>query len=142
MALIKLLQNNETDNTETSSSAKSFLSNTIRSILFSSGSGKESEIDKRLKKISLKEVSDHDCSNDCWITIYDRVYDVTEFLNHHPGGDSVLLEYAGRDCTEAFRGHSNDAVLSLKQYEIGVLPAHERIYRFPGMIRISESKPE
>lgn len=82
MALIKLLQNNETDNTETSSSAKSFLSNTIRSILFSSGSGKESEIDKRLKKISLKEVSDHDCSNDCWIIIYDRVYDVTEFLNH------------------------------------------------------------
>lgn len=47
-----------------------------------------------------------------------------------------------RDCTIAFRGHSNDAVLLLKQFEIGVLPPHQRIYRYPGMIRISESKPE
>lgn len=31
--------------------------------------------------ISLKEVADHDSYNDCWIILYDRVYDVTEFLN-------------------------------------------------------------
>lgn len=84
MALVKLLQNNEIDNSETSSVAKSFLTNTIRSILLSSGSstsGKESEVDKKLKHISLKEVSDHDCYDDCWIIIYDRVYDVTAFLD-------------------------------------------------------------
>ena len=85
MALIKLLQNNEIDNSEASSVTKSFLSNTIRSIFLSSAtstSGKESEIDKKLKQITLQEVSDHDCYEDCWIIIYDRVYDVTAFLDH------------------------------------------------------------
>lgn len=31
--------------------------------------------------ISLKEVADHDSYDDCWIVLYDRVYDVTDFLN-------------------------------------------------------------
>lgn len=31
--------------------------------------------------ISLNEVSDHDSYDDCWIVLYDRVYDVTNFLH-------------------------------------------------------------
>lgn len=31
--------------------------------------------------ITLREVADHDCIDDCWIILYDRVYNVTEFLN-------------------------------------------------------------
>lgn len=31
--------------------------------------------------ILLKEVSVHDHAKDCWIIIYDRVYDVTDFLD-------------------------------------------------------------
>ena len=31
--------------------------------------------------ISLKEVADHDSYDDCWIVLYDRVYDVTKFLH-------------------------------------------------------------
>lgn len=31
--------------------------------------------------ISLKEVADHDSYDDCWIVLYDRVYDVTNFLH-------------------------------------------------------------
>lgn len=30
---------------------------------------------------SLSEVAEHDNYNDCWIVLYDRVYNVTEFLN-------------------------------------------------------------
>lgn len=33
------------------------------------------------RKITLDEVSNHDTFNDCWIVLYDRVYDVTKFLN-------------------------------------------------------------
>lgn len=29
---------------------------------------------------TLKQVSDHDSWDDCWIVIYDRVYDITKFL--------------------------------------------------------------
>lgn len=31
--------------------------------------------------ITLKEVAEHDSYDDCWIVLYDRVYDVTKFLN-------------------------------------------------------------
>lgn len=77
MALIEILQTKEIESSDTTS----FLTNTIRSILFSTApKGKESEIDKNLKKISLEEVADHDCADDCWMIIYDRVYELTRFL--------------------------------------------------------------
>ncbi|VDP19956.1 unnamed protein product [Onchocerca flexuosa] len=52
-----------------------------------------------------------------------HVYDVTSFLQEHPGGDEVLLEQAGRDATESFKdiGHSRDAVEMTKEYLIGYL---------------------
>lgn len=34
-----------------------------------------------LPEISLDQVSWHDNYKDCWIVIYDRVYDVTPFLD-------------------------------------------------------------
>lgn len=49
----------------------------------------------------------------------------------HPGGRDLLLEYAGKDATIAFRGtgHSETAIKSLKQYEIGELIAQQQIFR-------------
>lgn len=88
------------------------------------------------KQITLDEVSYHDTMQDCWIVLYDRVYDITDFLEMHPGGHDVLLEHAGRDATIAFMGsgHSKAAFASLKMYEIGELPLHERMYRCKGML--------
>lgn len=31
--------------------------------------------------ISLREVLEHDCIDDCWIVLFDRVYNVTDFLH-------------------------------------------------------------
>lgn len=88
------------------------------------------------KQITLDEVSYHDTITDCWIVLYDRVYDITDFLEMHPGGHDVLLEHAGRDATIAFigTGHSKAAFESLKMYEIGELPLRERLYRCQGML--------
>lgn len=33
------------------------------------------------REITLEEVSWHDNSSDCWVVIYDRVYDITDFLD-------------------------------------------------------------
>lgn len=33
------------------------------------------------KIIDLQEVSWHDSANDCWVIIYDRVYDITKFFD-------------------------------------------------------------
>lgn len=51
------------------------------------------------------------------------MYEVTKFLEEHPGGEEVLLEQAGKNATEAFEdvGHSTDARELMKQYMIGEL---------------------
>ncbi|KAM7354501.1 cytochrome b5 [Cochliomyia hominivorax] len=84
-----------------------------------------------LPEICLNTVAQHDDYNDCWVVIYDRVYDVTSFIHDHPGGSDVIMDYAGRDATLAFHGtgHSRDAIEQMRDYLIGELPEHERIFR-------------
>ena len=69
-----------------------------------------------VKKFTAKQVSAHTTPTDCWMTISGAVYDVSAFLDEHPGGDEVMLELAGQDATEAFVeiGHSDDATTLLK----------------------------
>lgn len=49
------------------------------------------------------------------------MYDVTKYLDDHPGGAEVMLDVAGQDADEFFEdiGHSNDAREELKKYYIG-----------------------
>lgn len=84
-----------------------------------------------LPEISLQMVAEHDSHDDCWIIVYDRVYDVTLFLAEHPGGKDIILDYAGHDATLAFHGtgHSRAAIQQMSNYVIGELPPHERIFR-------------
>ncbi|KAJ9160918.1 Cytochrome b2 [Coniochaeta hoffmannii] len=48
------------------------------------------------------EVAKHNSSSDCWVIVHGRAYDVTEFLPEHPGGQKIILKYAGKDATEEF----------------------------------------
>ena len=54
------------------------------------------------QKFTLTEVAKHNTPTDCYIVIDSVVYDITKFLNAHPGGRTILLDYAGKDATEAF----------------------------------------
>lgn len=51
------------------------------------------------------------------------VYDVSSYLDDHPGGKEVLLQVSGGDATEDFDfvGHSEDAKETLFGFEIGLL---------------------
>ena len=42
------------------------------------------------------EVAKHNSRESCWVVINDEVYDVTDFLEEHPGGPNIILRYAGR----------------------------------------------
>lgn len=42
--------------------------------------------------ISLNEVSHHDTADDCWIILFDRVYDVTAFLDKVSANFNSLSE--------------------------------------------------
>ncbi|KAF7364023.1 hypothetical protein MSAN_01061000 [Mycena sanguinolenta] len=60
---------------------------------------------------SLDQVALHNMPTDCWVIIKNRVYDVTEFLEEHPGGSKLILEYAGRDATSVYEPiHPSDAL--------------------------------
>jgi len=49
------------------------------------------------------------------------VYDVTKYLDDHPGGAEVLLDVAGQNADEFFEdiGHSKEARKELQKYYIG-----------------------
>ena len=53
-------------------------------------------------KFTMDEVAKHNNASDCWIVISDKVYDVSDFLNEHPGGKGAILMMAGKDATEEF----------------------------------------
>uniref|UniRef100_A0A2P2JXW4 Cytochrome b5 heme-binding domain-containing protein n=1 Tax=Rhizophora mucronata TaxID=61149 RepID=A0A2P2JXW4_RHIMU len=50
-----------------------------------------------------------------------QVYDVTPFMDDHPGGDEVLLSATGKDATNDFEdvGHSDSARDMMAKYLIG-----------------------
>ncbi|KAJ7631075.1 FMN-dependent dehydrogenase-domain-containing protein [Roridomyces roridus] len=60
---------------------------------------------------SLEDIAQHNSSSSCWVIIKNNVYDVTDFLQEHPGGASIILKYAGRDATRAYEPiHPPDAL--------------------------------
>uniref|UniRef100_A0A8C0D9I7 Cytochrome b5 n=1 Tax=Balaenoptera musculus TaxID=9771 RepID=A0A8C0D9I7_BALMU len=81
------------------------------------------ESDKAVKYYTLEEIQKHNDSKSTWLILHYKVYDLTKFLEEHPGGEEVLREQAGGDATENFEdvGHSTDARELSKTFIIGEL---------------------
>ncbi|MFS8159319.1 MAG: cytochrome b5 domain-containing protein [Candidatus Roizmanbacteria bacterium] len=75
--------------------------------------------------LTSTEISKHSNSSDCWIIIENKVYSVSDFLSHHPGGGGLISPYCGKDATQPFltkdgRGsHSAEAFRLLGLIYIG-----------------------
>ena len=65
-----------------------------------------------MREYTKEEVSEHKKPNDCWIIIDNKIYDVTKFLNEHPGGKKVLTRVGGKDATEQFHQLHKSSILS------------------------------
>ncbi|KAL0297214.1 UNVERIFIED_CONTAM: Acyl-lipid (9-3)-desaturase [Sesamum radiatum] len=52
--------------------------------------------------ITSDELKAHNKKGDLWISIQGKVYDVSEWANHHPGGELPLMNLGGQDATDAF----------------------------------------
>jgi cytochrome b involved in lipid metabolism len=74
-------------------------------------------------QFTSEEVSLHNTENDIWIIIKQNVYDITDFINKHPGGKVILLSFGGQDVTDYFEElHKNEILNEIAdQYKIGVI---------------------
>jgi fatty acid desaturase len=72
-----------------------------------------------------QEVAKHNTAESSWVIVDGRVYDVTPFLDSHPGGKEMLLLAAGRECTDLFRSYhwinQEKPRKYMASYEIGLL---------------------
>lgn len=79
-----------------------------------------------LPSITQAELASHNSKKSCYVAIGKRVFDVTEFLADHPGGEDLVLEYAGKDISEILEDeishrHSEAAYEILEEYVVGYL---------------------
>ncbi|KAJ7462112.1 cytochrome b5-like heme/steroid binding domain-containing protein [Mycena latifolia] len=63
------------------------------------------------KIVTFADLKANNTKDSLYVLIHEKVYDVTKFLDEHPGGDEVILAENGQDATEAFEdvGHSDEA---------------------------------
>ncbi|KAL8286548.1 hypothetical protein RQP46_004565 [Phenoliferia psychrophenolica] len=61
---------------------------------------------------TLKDVEAHASEKSAWIIVEGSVYDMTEFLEEHPGGKKILLNSCGKDSTEKFWKFHSKKVLT------------------------------
>merc|ERR1719387_983524 len=52
--------------------------------------------------IHRDEVAKHNTMEDCWVVLNGHAYDMTDFLEDHPGGVGIIMKYAGRDASKSF----------------------------------------
>lgn len=52
--------------------------------------------------VTLDELKKHDQPDDCWMAIRGKVYNVTAYVDYHPGGVEELMRGAGTNATELF----------------------------------------
>uniref|UniRef100_A0A7S0RTG4 Cytochrome b5 heme-binding domain-containing protein n=1 Tax=Chlamydomonas leiostraca TaxID=1034604 RepID=A0A7S0RTG4_9CHLO len=90
---------------------------------------------KKVKEFNIytkEEVAKHNKHDDAWIIVQDarskvwKVYDITDYIDEHPGGDSILKN-VGRDATEGFYGpqHPETVFVMVEEYLIGKLAEGE-----------------
>jgi 4-hydroxysphinganine ceramide fatty acyl 2-hydroxylase len=89
---------------------------------------------KRIRIYTTNDVAAHTKSGSCWVSRAGKVYDVSGFLSDHPGGDDLILAYAGKDIEEVMKDrieheHSESAYSMLDEYVIGRLGTKESIVR-------------
>lgn len=60
-------------------------------------------LDNNVPGVTVEEVQKHNSvKNGVWVVINGDVYDLTEFINMHPGGAKIVMKYAGKNALAIF----------------------------------------
>ncbi|KAK5660150.1 hypothetical protein OQA88_13619 [Cercophora sp. LCS_1] len=79
------------------------------------------------KTFTREEVAKHNTEDDIWFIIDTVVYDASEFLDAHPGGEAVLRQVAGQDATVAFYNlHRQEVLQKYSDLAIGTIAGEKQ----------------
>ncbi|MGV1006305.1 MAG: cytochrome b5 domain-containing protein [Candidatus Nanopelagicales bacterium] len=73
---------------------------------------------------AMSDVREHGSATDCWAIVDGNVYNLTEWIDAHPGGAGVIEGLCGTDATSQFRsqhGSQPEPNSQLNGFEIGTL---------------------
>ncbi len=74
------------------------------------------------RQLTRAEIARHNTFEDCWIIIRGKVYDFSQWKEHHPGGSFVARMHAGKDATAEFGDyHSPQAEKHMALFCVGSL---------------------
>ncbi|KAI0096071.1 acyl-CoA dehydrogenase-like protein [Nemania sp. FL0031] len=74
------------------------------------------------KTFTRDEVAKHNTEDSVWFIVDSKVYDVSDFLDAHPGGETVLRQVAGQDATAAFYNlHRHEVLAKYEDLQIGTV---------------------
>lgn len=87
---------------------------------------------RTLPTLSQTEVAAHNTEESCYVVMGTKVYDITDFVESHPGGGDLVLEYGGKDVTEILKDelshkHSEAAYEVLEDLFIGFVATEKVI---------------
>ena len=74
--------------------------------------------------ITIKEVAQHSTAADCWSVVNGNVYDLTQWINEHPGGSGPVESMCGIDASTPFNNQHNgqgEPETALANFQIGTL---------------------
>jgi len=58
---------------------------------------------------TMEQVRANNTAAKCWSVIDSKVYDLTNWINSHPGGSGAIISLCGTDGTAAFKGQHGGA---------------------------------
>jgi fatty acid desaturase/predicted heme/steroid binding protein len=83
------------------------------------------------KKFTMKELSKHNTKDDAWVCIERKIYNLSKYLEYHPGGTLPILNLAGKDATDVFTNfHPAIAYEKLPSYYMGDLTPQPTVSNF------------
>ncbi len=83
--------------------------------------------ESKLKVYDLQEFTKHNSKESCWVLMDKYIYDVTAFLDDHPGSYKILFKCCAKDCTKGYadkgigEAHSNKSDKMRDKMIIGIL---------------------
>lgn len=114
----------ETEETETVQSEETDAEATDGATEEEEAGAEESDAESAEGVLTMEEVEQNDSPDSCWTVMSGTVYDLTDWIDQHPGGADRIEGLCGTDAAAAFEAQHGDQdgpEGQLAEFEIGTL---------------------